>query len=202
MHDSACLTNPITNAYCFLSAVQNTNPSDFDFFSLPLGIPLPKTATPTCSGCSKSLMGIYASALQDPSQAALLTGLKSTYQVSAQIAVQLCGAAFAVTSISAAISLSCGWPTIFSGFIFPLTWMVLAHVAWYMTCSFDSHVWKIYHLPDFISSLLLSSLSFSRETSAHILRVRLLLFTSWVCIIYLWGDVLFSIYLFSRCSMI
>ena len=128
MHDTACLPDPTTNAYCYLSAVQNTNPSDLYFYSLPLGIPLPSTATPSCSACSKSVMGIYATALEDPSQSKLLTGLKSSYKASAQVAAQFCGSSFAVTSISAAISLycCCDWPTIFTGSVFALTWTILA----------------------------------------------------------------------------
>jgi len=129
MHDSACLVDPTTNAYCYLSAVQNPNPSDYFFFSIPLGIPLPKTVTPSCSACSESIMGIYSTALQDRSQALLLTALKSAYQTSAQLAVQLCGAPFARTLAGAAMSLSCGWPTIFTGSIVTLTWAVLTHVT-------------------------------------------------------------------------
>lgn len=130
MHDSACLEDPTTNAYCYLSAVQNPNPSDYFFFSIPLGIPLPKSVTPSCSACSESIMGIYATALQDRSQATLLTALKSAYQTSAQLAAQLCGAPFARTSISAAMSLFRGWPTIFTGSTLALlTWTILTHVT-------------------------------------------------------------------------
>ena len=131
MHDVACLADPTTNAYCYLNAVRNTNPSDLYFYSLPLGIPLPDTATPSCSACSKSVMGIYSNALQDPTQAKLLTGLKSSYKASAQIAAQYCGSAFALTSISAAMSLyrSSSLPTIFTGSIFILTWTILAYVS-------------------------------------------------------------------------
>jgi hypothetical protein len=121
MHDSACLADPTNNAYCYLTAVQNSNPSELYFYSIPLGIPLPETTTPSCSPCSKTIMGIYATALQNPSQAKLLTSLKSAYEVSAKIAVQFCGAAY-VTLISAAVSLSCGWSTIFIGVIF--TWIL------------------------------------------------------------------------------
>jgi len=142
MYESACLINPITNAYCFLSAVQNSNPSDLYFYSLPLGIPLPKTSTPSCSACSKTLMGIYATTLQVPSQAKLLTALKSAYIVSAEIAAQFCGAGFAKTLASAAMSLSCGWRIIFIGFIF--TW-TLTHYSWY--------------LPTFLTFLMTFSLS-------------------------------------------
>jgi len=126
MYESACLVNPITNAYCYLSAVQNSNPSDLYFYSLPLGIPLPKTSTPSCSVCSRTIMGIYATTLQVPSQAKLLTALKSAYIVSAEIAAQFCGAGFAMTIASAAMSLSCGWRIIFVGFVF--TW-TLTHYS-------------------------------------------------------------------------
>jgi hypothetical protein len=129
MHDAACLADPTTNAYCYLSAAHNTNPSDLYFYSLPLGMPLPSSSTPSCSACSKSVMGIYATALQDRSQATLLTALKSVYQASAEFAVGLCGAPFALTTISAAMSLYHGSPMIFMGFIFTLTWMALAYIS-------------------------------------------------------------------------
>jgi len=128
MHDTACQVDPTTNSYCFLSAVQNSNPSDLYFYSLPLGIPLPNTSTPTCSACSRGVMDIYAAALQG-SQAALLTGLRSSYQISAQIAVQFCGAPFAITSISAAVSPYRGSPTVFMSSIFALVWLMLAHLS-------------------------------------------------------------------------
>ena len=131
MHDTGCLVDPTTNAYCYLSAVQNPNPSDLYFYSLPLGIPLPNSSKPSCSACSKSIMAIYATALQDATQAKLLSGLKSSYEISAQIAAQFCGSAFALTSISAAISLYfyCGWRTIFTSSIFALTWTILTYVS-------------------------------------------------------------------------
>ena len=80
-------------------------------------------------------MGVYATALQDPSQAKLLTGLKSSYQLSAQIAAQYCGSAFALTSISAATAAisfyyNSGWlRMIFTGFIFSFTWTVFAYFS-------------------------------------------------------------------------
>lgn len=123
MYQSACLTDPVTNAYCYVSAVQNSNPSDLYFYSLPLGIPLPKTTTPSCSSCSKTMMGLYSTALEVPSQAKLLTPLKSAYIVSAEIAAQFCGASFARTITSAATSLSCYRQSIFIAFIF--TWMLV-----------------------------------------------------------------------------
>ena len=126
MHDSACLANPATDAYCYLSAV--LNPSDLYFFSLPLGIPIPPSSVsePSCSACSKSLMAIYATALQN--QSASLTKLESAYQPSVKIAAALCGAVFA-KAVSAAMPLSCGWPTIFTTSIFVLIWTILGHIS-------------------------------------------------------------------------
>ena len=145
MHDAACLIDPTINAYCYLSAVQNTNPSDLYFYSLPLGIPLPNTSKPSCSACSKNVMGIYATALQAASSSSSsssqqttkqqLTGLKSSYGVSAQIAAQYCGSSFALTFISAGVSVydnnNCyycffGWRTGFlSSSVFGFIWTML-----------------------------------------------------------------------------
>lgn len=133
MHDAACLVDPTTNAYCYLSAVQNTNPSDLYFYSLPLGIPLPNTSKPSCSACSKSVMGVYAIALQDPTEARQLIGLRSSYEVSVQVAAQFCGSAFALSPISAGISLCydniSGWRTLFTSFIFAVVWTVFAYFS-------------------------------------------------------------------------
>jgi hypothetical protein len=132
MRDAACQVDPTTNAYCYLTAVQNTNPSDLYFYSLPSGIPLPNSSKPSCSSCSKTTMGIYASALEDPIQSKRLTGLKSSYGVSAQIAAQYCGSSFALTSINAAaVSLYyyCGWRTVLTSSIFAFVWTILAYFS-------------------------------------------------------------------------
>jgi hypothetical protein len=79
-------------------------------------------------------MGIYATALQDPSQAKLLTGLKTSYEVSAQVAAQFCGSSFAVTSINAAAASlyhnnNSGWRTIFTSSVFALIWTIFAYFS-------------------------------------------------------------------------
>jgi len=104
MHDAACLADPTSNTYCYINAVRNPNPSDSYYYGLPIGTKLPKSSTPTCSACTKSIMGIYSSALEDPVQRPLLTGLQTTYEPSADLSVQLCGAVFAqMNVISAAV---------------------------------------------------------------------------------------------------
>ena len=49
-------------------------------------------------------MGIYAAALSSPTTGKVLGGLKSSYDVSAQVAAQFCGSAFAKIAVSAAVS--------------------------------------------------------------------------------------------------
>ncbi|KAF8155860.1 hypothetical protein B0H34DRAFT_798957 [Crassisporium funariophilum] len=130
MHDVACLPDPTTNTYCFLNAVRNKNPSDLYYYQLPLNIPLPKKSTPTCSACSKSVMGLYASALKDPIEGPLLTGLKATYEPSAELSVQLCGAGFAQTQIvSGAMSLFNRPPALFTGSVLIFAWIMLAQIS-------------------------------------------------------------------------
>ncbi|RDB29718.1 hypothetical protein Hypma_013965 [Hypsizygus marmoreus] len=103
--DAGCITDPTTNTYCYVNAVRNTNPSDSYFYQMPLGIGVPKTATPLCSACTRSVMGIYAAALEDPAQAPTLTGLKKTYSPAADLAVQQCGAGYAQVTTSGGVSM-------------------------------------------------------------------------------------------------
>lgn len=44
-------------------------------------------------------MGVYAAALKDANQEPLLTGLSATYDPTAKLTVQYCGADFAQTSV-------------------------------------------------------------------------------------------------------
>jgi hypothetical protein len=82
---------PSTNTYYYVKAVVNTNPSDLYFYSLPLGTTLPATSSPSCSACTKSLMGLYADAMKDTE----LDGLKETYTGAAQFANKACGEGYA-----------------------------------------------------------------------------------------------------------
>ncbi|TCD67434.1 hypothetical protein EIP91_012406 [Steccherinum ochraceum] len=84
MRDTACIVDPSTNAYCYIEAVHNTNPSDLYFYQLPLGIDLPPSTTPSCSACTKSVMQTYA-------QAGNLSALQETYNNAVNIADKQCG---------------------------------------------------------------------------------------------------------------
>jgi len=95
VREAGCLTDPTTNTYCYLNAVRNSSPSDLYFYGLPIGKKVPKTTTPSCSACTRSVMGTYSAALEDPAKAADLTGLKKTYTEAAQLATSTCGNGYA-----------------------------------------------------------------------------------------------------------
>ena len=101
MRQGGCLVNPRTNSYCLVDAVAATTPSDFYFFTLPLGTPLPNNTTPTCSGCVQSLMEIYAGVASDTD-----LEISKTYPLAAERAISVCGPKYAtaVDVVSAAIS--------------------------------------------------------------------------------------------------
>ena len=98
MHDAGCLVNQGTNVYCYVEAAFNTNPSDLYFYQLPLGIALPNTTKSTCSGCTKTMLGLFAAALGDSSQADRLRALRSTYPPAARLANTECGQGYAAVS--------------------------------------------------------------------------------------------------------
>ncbi|KAF5381301.1 hypothetical protein D9615_008317 [Tricholomella constricta] len=109
MRNTGCLTDPTTNTYCYLNAVRNPNPSDLYFYGLPLGTRIARMTNATCSACTRSVMGIYSAALNDPAQAAGLTGLKKTYNEAADLAVEQCGSGYAVTQVQNGASSRLGW---------------------------------------------------------------------------------------------
>ncbi|KAJ2971282.1 hypothetical protein NQ176_g7769 [Zarea fungicola] len=85
-----CLQNPQTQNYCFASAVTNvTNPSDIFFYSMPLGLPLPTSTTPSCGWCTSQTMAIFHAASSDRSQK-----ISSTYKDAARQVNTICGPGF------------------------------------------------------------------------------------------------------------
>lgn len=129
MHDASCLADPTTNTYCFLTAVRNPNPSDLYYYQLPLGIRLPNKSTPSCKACTKSVMGIYAAAIQNSTQAPGLAGLKATYEPAAELSVGLCGAGYAKTLASSASPLTGTNMNILSVFLVMTTWTLLVSIS-------------------------------------------------------------------------
>ncbi|KAH8084356.1 hypothetical protein BXZ70DRAFT_957878 [Cristinia sonorae] len=87
MRDTACLVDQTTNAYCYVEAVRNTNPSDLYFYQLALGTNLPPNVVPSCSTCTKSVMQKFADAVDVPA-------LAGTYNNAVQVANDACGAGY------------------------------------------------------------------------------------------------------------
>lgn len=95
LHNTACLPDQTTNTYCYIEAVNNSNPADLYFYSLPLGIAVPQNITPSCSACTKSVMSLYA---QDTAN---LSALGEVYNGAATVANKACGEGYVqITSVS------------------------------------------------------------------------------------------------------
>jgi hypothetical protein len=128
MHSAGCLPDQATNTYCYVEAAHSTNPSDLYFFQLPIGIPLPNNTTPSCSSCTKSLLGLYAQALENAPQGTL-ADLEKTYASGEQVAVGQCGSGYAQASATTGGALGrATWNTAVSLSLTAilLTWVVLS----------------------------------------------------------------------------
>ena len=102
MRNAGCLPDQTTNSYCFVEAAHSTNPSDLYFYQLPIGISFPNNTTPSCSSCTKSLLGLYAQALGSAS-AGTLTDLQKSYPSGEKVAVAQCGAGYAQSLVSGSV---------------------------------------------------------------------------------------------------
>ena len=101
MREAGCLQDPTTNTYCFINAARDTSPSNLYYYNLPLGITLPKSTSPQCTGCLKSLMGVYSTALKNnTAQSKTLSGLLKTYENAAELTLGKCGVGYALTGVS------------------------------------------------------------------------------------------------------
>ncbi|KIY70721.1 hypothetical protein CYLTODRAFT_370623 [Cylindrobasidium torrendii FP15055 ss-10] len=95
MYKTACESDPSSNTYCYVNAAHNSNPSDQYFYQLPLGISVPKTSTPSCSACTKSVMNVYANAYAEND------ALQKTYPAAQVLADGACGEGYAPTVAAA-----------------------------------------------------------------------------------------------------
>ncbi|KAH0835893.1 hypothetical protein J3R83DRAFT_9786 [Lanmaoa asiatica] len=93
MRDAACQVDSATNAYCYVEAVANSDPSSYWFYQLPLGQPLPNVTTSACNECTSGLMTLYASALNS-TNGTTLTGLARTYNTAADTLNSVCGSSY------------------------------------------------------------------------------------------------------------
>ncbi|KAF5343163.1 hypothetical protein D9758_017054 [Tetrapyrgos nigripes] len=119
---TSCLPLSNTNTYCYVSSIAQgpSSVSDIYLYSLPLGIPFPDSAKPSCGPCERDLLGSFGSWLNstsfsttssattsdtdptlDPDDTSPAVGLKKTYADAVQVVEGVCGEGF-VTSGSTA----------------------------------------------------------------------------------------------------
>lgn len=92
---ATCLTNPHTQDYCFVDAVDNSHaPNDYNVYFLPLGITLGRHTSPTCNICLQATMGVFAHWASVNNQP-----LDRSYLASARAVNRYCGAQFASTHV-------------------------------------------------------------------------------------------------------
>jgi len=95
MYLATCLTNPTTQNYCFVEAVQNTTaPNDYTLYFMPLGS-IVSSGRLTCGQCLQNTMNIFAHWATVDGQA-----LDTTYLPSARIINNVCGAGYVNANVT------------------------------------------------------------------------------------------------------
>jgi hypothetical protein len=115
MRQVACLSNQNTSSYCYVEAASNQTPSDLYFYSLPFGFPLPNDTNLSCSTCTKSVMALFGSQVNET------TGLEKTYNAAAILASSKCGSDYVYTHSAIATSSALPWV----GDKLPFRWTVV-----------------------------------------------------------------------------
>jgi hypothetical protein len=115
MRQVACLSNQNTSAYCYIEAAGSQNPSDLYFYSLPFGFPLPNNTVLSCSSCTKSVMALFGSQVNETS------GFEETYSAAAIMASSKCGSDYIYTHSAIATSSALPWITD----MLPFRWTVV-----------------------------------------------------------------------------
>lgn len=103
MRQAACLPDQNTSAYCYVEAVFNKDPSDLYFYSLPFGIPLPNNTKLSCSSCTKNVMALFGSQINDTS------GLEKPYNAAVTLASSKCGSDYVGARSAIASSSAIPW---------------------------------------------------------------------------------------------
>lgn len=94
LHTASCQSDPNAHTYCYLTAARDSNPADLFIYTLPLGIHIPKSSSPTCSACSKSVMSVYADVLRSGGTGSSV--LKTTFYEALSICQSGCGTDFSL----------------------------------------------------------------------------------------------------------
>ncbi|ORX35798.1 hypothetical protein BD324DRAFT_80651 [Kockovaella imperatae] len=107
-------------SHCYLEAITATSADDLYFWSLPAGIRLPASSTPSCSPCSLRLLELYAQ-----STASSSSSLNTTIIQSAIDRVNgACGASLPAMAVSASVTGSTS-PSI----VYNQLWLLLLHAS-------------------------------------------------------------------------
>lgn len=147
MRAAACLSDPSTNAYCYIDADAATTPGDVYFYALPLGTPVPNTTKASCSPCLKSVLAVYAQFV-NPSHSGAgavqigasssnssstaggggpLAALSKTYPAAARLAVDQCGGTYASVGVAqpnGAEYRRYAWAMLLSAFFVFVSWIL------------------------------------------------------------------------------
>jgi hypothetical protein len=111
MRKVGCELDQSNSAYCYISAVVNSNPSDLYYYQLPFGLSLPNNTSPSCSACTKTIMGHYLAAIvgtdPDTTDPDVRASLSKTYGSASGLSVKVCGSDYVqtTTAISGGIRL-------------------------------------------------------------------------------------------------
>ncbi|KAJ5601155.1 hypothetical protein N7510_010689 [Penicillium lagena] len=96
LYHATCLTNPVTQNYCFVDAVKNASaPADYNVYFVPLGETLGSPAAVTCNQCLQATMGLFSRWATHDDQP-----LDQSYLPSARAVNGQCGASFAPVNIT------------------------------------------------------------------------------------------------------
>ncbi|KAH7887048.1 hypothetical protein F5I97DRAFT_1807133 [Phlebopus sp. FC_14] len=93
MRNAGCQVDTATNAYCYVEAVADPDPSSYWFYLLPLGRPLVLITNGVCSVCTQTLMAMYADALSS-SNSTSLAALAQVYTDAANSVNNACGPSY------------------------------------------------------------------------------------------------------------
>lgn len=96
LYHATCLTNPVTQNYCFVDAVKNASaPADYNVYFVPLGETLGSHASVTCNRCLQATMSLFARWATHDDQP-----LDQSYLPSARAVNEQCGTGFAPSNIT------------------------------------------------------------------------------------------------------
>jgi hypothetical protein len=96
LYKATCLTNPVTDRYCFVDAVFSNVSADYNVYFVPLGVRLsPEIRNLTCGQCLQATMDVFSEYAEVDGQP-----LAKSYLPSAKVVNRICGSGFADVNVS------------------------------------------------------------------------------------------------------